>query len=95
MPFIRFVKDYPALEVAAGATLMAELRAAGLPVASSCNGDGVCAKCRIQIVEGAENLSRETPLEEILRARNRIPRDQRVSCQTKVLGDIKVDTGYW
>lgn len=67
----------------------------GLPVASSCKGDGVCAKCRIEIVAGKENLSPENELEAFLRERHSIPRAQRVSCQTQVLGDITVDTTYW
>ena len=74
---------------------MKALLAAGLPVASSCQGDGICAKCRIQIVEGAENLSPVNPREQILRDRLRIPREYRISCQTLVLGDIKIDASYW
>ncbi len=74
---------------------MKALLAAGLPVASSCQGDGICAKCRIQIVEGAENLSPPNPREQILRDRLRIAREYRISCQTTVLGDIKIDASYW
>jgi 2Fe-2S ferredoxin len=92
---IRFVKNIPAIEVVSGANLMQSLLAAGLPVASSCHGDGVCAKCRVEIVSGAENLSTIGPLEQTLHDRNRIPRGKRVSCQTQVLGDVTVDTAYW
>lgn len=92
---IRFVKNYPPIEVPVGANLMQSLLGAGLPVASSCHGDGVCAKCRIEIVAGAENLSRIEPLEQSLIDRLRIPREKRLACQTRVLGDITIDTGYW
>jgi len=95
MPLIRFVKDRPPLNVAPGANLMKSLLEAGLPVASSCQGDGICAKCRIQVVEGAENLSQINPREQILRDRLRIAREFRISCQTLVLGDVTVDATYW
>ncbi len=67
----------------------------GLPVASSCRGDGVCAKCRVEIVEGMKNLSRESDLEIFLRERHGIPRAERVSCQVTVHGDVTVDASYW
>lgn len=95
MPTIGFIKNLPKLKVAWGANLMKSLTAAGLPVASSCHGDGVCAKCRVQVIKGAENLSKIDSLEQNLRDRNRLAPDIRISCQTHVLGDITVDTGYW
>lgn len=95
MPTIRFKKTYPDLEVEPGAFLMEELLKAGLPVASSCHGDGICGKCRMQIVEGAENLSKINSVEQLVRERLNIARDYRISCQTRVMGDITIDTSYW
>ena len=69
--------------------------AAGLPVASSCHGDGVCGKCGVKVLAGAENLSAVGPVEQILRERLKLAPEVRVSCQTEVLGDITVDTSYW
>lgn len=95
MPVIRFVKNYPEITVESGALLMPVLLAAGLPVASSCHGDGVCAKCRVVVIAGSENLSRVEGVEQMLRDRLKIPKDVRISCQTKVLGDVTIDTSYW
>lgn len=95
MPIIRFVKNYPPLEVATGANLMEQLLLASIPVASSCHGDGVCAKCRIQVVQGAENLSKINAVEELVRDRFKIAREFRLSCQTAILGDMLIDTAYW
>jgi 2Fe-2S ferredoxin len=67
----------------------------GLPVASSCGGDGVCSKCAIQIVTGATNLSPQNETEKFLRERHELAKDVRVSCQTTIFGDITVDTPYW
>lgn len=66
-----------------------------IPVASSCRGDGVCAKCRVRIVEGAKNLSPETEIEAMRRDQFDFDRDERLACQAEVLGDIEVDTSYW
>lgn len=95
MPRIRFAKNFPELQVEDGAVLMDALLAAGLPVASSCHGDGVCGKCRIRIVEGAENLSKIQEVERMMRERLKVPSDYRISCQTKIYGDILIDTTYW
>lgn len=95
MPVISFAKNQPPITVESGAGLMKSLLDAGLPVASSCKGDGICAKCRIIVVEGAENLSQINPLEQMLRDRLRIAHEYRISCQTQVLGNVKVDASYW
>lgn len=95
MPVISFVKPRPPLAVATGANLMQALLSAGLPVASSCRGDGVCAKCRVTVVSGAEGLSKENDTEAFLRERHGLERGVRISCQVEVLGDVTVDTGYW
>ena len=83
------------IEVPEGSTLMTVLLEAGLPVASSCRGDGVCAKCRIQILDGRKNLSPENALELHLRERHGFDKVERVSCQAQVLGDITIDASYW
>ena len=74
---------------------MKALLDAELPVASSCDGDGVCAKCKIVIVEGNQNLSAQNDTEDFLKEANNIPDNMRISCQTEVLGDITVDATYW
>lgn len=95
MPKIKFIKNKPEIDVPLRANLMQSLLAAGLPVASSCNGDGVCSKCRIKIIHGSENLSAPNETELILKEQNSLGKDLRISCQVKVLGDVTVDAGYW
>jgi len=95
MPRISFRKNLPPLEVPLGANLMESLLAAGVPVASSCYGDAVCGKCRLEILSGKENLSPIDSAESILMDRLNIPSDYRISCQVKVLGDITIDVAYW
>lgn len=95
MPKIQFAKNFNPIIVPENSNLMKELLAANIPVASSCHGDGVCCKCKITIIEGLENLSLENSTEKYLKERNSLANHQRVSCQTTVLGDITIDTGYW
>ncbi len=95
MPTIRFSKGFPEIVVDSGTNLMHALRINGRPVASSCGGQGVCTKCVVTIIKGRENLSKQNDTEEHLREVHDIPKEGRVSCQTKVLGDIVADTDYW
>lgn len=74
---------------------MRVLLEAGIPVASSCNGEGICGKCKVRIVSGAENLSPASEDELFLMNKNRISKDHRISCQTKVQGDATIDASYW
>lgn len=95
VPKISFLKNRAPIEVEDGANLMRALQKADIPVASSCNGDGVCVKCRMQIIEGSENLSPVGELEEHLKERHDLSRNERVSCQVQVHGDVKVHATYW
>ena len=78
-----------------GANLMQALLAGGLPVASSCRGDGVCGKCRLLVEASPGAVATESDLEKSLRERHSIPAGFRVSCQVAILGDITVDATYW
>lgn len=95
MPKINFKKNFPAFEVREGANLMKSLLTARRPVASSCDGDGICAKCRVRILQGADNLSPASYFELERLEMNKVPEGHRLSCQCKVLGDVTVDTDYW
>ena len=55
-------KQRPNFEVTTGEILMKTLLDHQVPVASSCQGEGVCGKCRITIPSGRENIS---PISEI------------------------------
>jgi len=68
----------------AGATLYKGLMAK----ASQCGGVGQCSLCWVDVVEGAENLSPRTALEES-RGRKKPP-TYRMACQTVANGDVSV-----
>lgn len=84
------------LSVAPGAVLMEALLEAGLPVASSCGGDGVCTKCRLRVQpDSAAAVSPIGALERGLLAKSSADPDERISCQTQVFGKVTVDADYW
>ena len=96
MPTIRFDKgNRPDLVVGAGVNLMRALLDAGLPVASSCHGDGVCAKCRLKVSGEIASLSVPNETELFLKERFELGPEIRISCQTLVLGDVTIDASYW
>ncbi len=96
MPVISFSKkNRKSLTVEKDANLMSSLLQAQIPVASSCNGDGVCGKCRVQVLQGKENLSKPNDTEMFLKEKYQLKDDHRISCQVQVQGDIEIDTGYW
>lgn len=95
MPTIYFKKNKPPIQTLSKDHLMKILMDSGIPVASSCGGDGICGKCKIQIIDGMKNLSTENETEKVLRERLNIDKSQRISCQCRVSGDITIDTSYW
>ncbi len=68
-------------------------RRAGAPLGNSCGGVGVCARCKVRVVEGAENLSAPTSIE--VRFSKGFAEGERMACQAVVMGDCTVTTTYW
>lgn len=95
MPKIRFLKGRPEIDVPVGANVMKTLLEHDIAVASSCGGEGVCVKCVLKVSSGRENLSAPNELEQELHEIHDLSRNERVSCQTQVLGDVTLDADYW
>ncbi len=78
-----------------GARLYDIARAAGRPVASACEGTGVCGRCGLRVVAGAEALSREGALEARRKRANRVDPALRLACLVAVRGDVVITADYW
>jgi ferredoxin len=76
-------------------TVLDVARRAGAPIGNSCGATGICGRCRIRVVEGADQLSPMTSIE--LRTLERIGFDEgeRLACQAAVFGDCAITTTYW
>jgi ferredoxin len=76
-------------------TALDAARRAGAPLGNSCGGTGICARCRVRVLAGAENLSAPTTIELRVSAERGFAADERLACQAIVLGDVEVTTSYW
>jgi ferredoxin len=76
-------------------TLLDVARHAGVPLGNSCGGVGVCTRCRLRVLEGAENLTPATAIETRFGTAAGFGPDERMACQAVVKGDCVVTTTYW
>ena len=70
-------------------------RRAGVPLGNSCGGVGVCSRCRVRVLAGAENLTPPTAVETRFSTARGFDDDERMACQSVVIGDVEVTTSYW
>lgn len=95
MPRIRIKPGELVLDAPRKVNLLKFLHSKDIPVGSACGGKGLCASCKINVLEGAKNLSRPNDTETELAERNHLQKDERIACQCKLLGDITITTSYW
>lgn len=74
-------------EVEAGSNLLTTLSNEGIYLPSACGGQGTCAMCTCQILEGAGDV---LPTEESQLSRGQIKDNVRLACQVKVKEDLKI-----
>jgi ferredoxin len=84
-----------AAEAKPNETILDAARRAGAPIGNSCGGVGVCARCRVRVVAGSENLSPPTSIELRVGGASGFAADERMACQSAVSGDCEVTTSYW
>jgi len=106
MPTVKFVNEKKTIEVPEGANLRKEAMKAGVEVYSgihkylNCHGFGQCGSCRMRIVKGKENVSRQGIFEKLrlllgpltFFARLGQEDEVRLACRTRVKGDIEVES---
>jgi ferredoxin, 2Fe-2S len=83
------------VEVPFGTILLDAALGAGLPLASSCGGEGACKACLVQVLGGAEHLSPPTQREHDALATACCAADERLACAARVSGEVTVTTSYW
>lgn len=83
------------IRVPAGTSLLEAARRAGLPVASACGADGICGRCGLDILEGAEGLPAESEQETDIKSANRVDEDLRLACRIRLECDLVVTARYW
>ncbi|MGB3294080.1 MAG: 2Fe-2S iron-sulfur cluster-binding protein [Phormidesmis sp.] len=93
---IKFIKENKEIEASTGSNLRFKAQENNIDLytfmgkLTQCGGYGQCGTCVVDIIEGAENLSPRTAVEEkMLRKR---PSSCRLACQTTIQGPISVET---
>jgi ferredoxin len=97
MPRVTFQRQGGArvVTVAIGQDLLRAALGAGLPLASSCGGEGACKACRVEVLAGASALSPPTERERrALESAGAAP-TERLACAAQLFGDVTVTTSYW
>ena len=95
MPDVTLHPSGLVLRIEPGENLFHAVRRHGRPLASSCDGDGVCDKCRVVVLAGMEHLSNPSAIEQAFRHERPFGELERMACQARVYGDITITTGYW
>ena len=86
MPRVIFVDEGKSAEPPAGKTLLSVALEMGIHISHVCGGDGACGTCRIEVVDGWNNLTPPTPDETY----KELDPPYRLSCQSKLIGDVIV-----
>ncbi|MDB9304536.1 2Fe-2S iron-sulfur cluster-binding protein [Nodularia spumigena CS-591/12] len=93
---IKFVKENKEVIAADGANLRLKAMENGIDIykfigkMTNCGGAGQCGTCIVEIVEGMENLSPRTNVEN--QKLKKKPDNYRLACQTLVNGPVSVVT---
>jgi ferredoxin len=96
MSSIKFVKEDKEIVIAQGANLREKAVQNQIDIYTfkgkmmNCGGYGQCGMCKVEIVEGLDNLSPRTDFENRKLAKN--PANYRLACQTLVNGEVSVKT---
>ncbi|MBW4488904.1 MAG: (2Fe-2S)-binding protein [Trichocoleus desertorum ATA4-8-CV12] len=93
---IKFVKENKEVIAADGANLRFKAIENGIDVytligkMTNCGGYGQCGTCIVEVVEGLDNLSPRTEVED--RKLKKKPDNYRLACQALVNGPVSVNT---
>lgn len=91
MPKLIILPDRKTIEIDGETNLLEALRREEIYIRSSCGGHGSCSDCKIKVKSGEDNLTDPT-FEEMQMLGNVFHiTKERLSCQTKLLGDATID----
>jgi ferredoxin len=107
MPTIKFVNEKVSVEAQEGDNIRSVARKNGVQLYSgphkvlNCMGFGTCCSCNVVVKDGTENCSPKGIMERLnkwinpllgLKLLSNPEKDVRLACQTKVHGDVEVET---
>ena len=81
------------VEVKEETPLLLALQDQNIYIKSSCGGHASCSDCVIKIIEGKEHINTPSFAEQRILGNVFFITKERLSCQTKINGDITIDVG--
>ena len=86
MPKVTFEDHGISQDFPEGSKLLQIAGEMNVRVSQVCGGDGACGTCRIEVIDGWDHLSPQTP-DEIYKE---LEEPYRLSCQAKLLADVVI-----
>lgn len=86
MPRVTFVDEGKTAEFPAGRTLLSCALDMRVRISHVCGGDGACGTCRVEVLQGWDQLTPPTPDETY----KELEPPHRLSCQAKLINDVAV-----
>jgi len=68
---------------------------AGLGLGQSCDGIALCGFCRVQVLDGLENLSPMAEEERKILVAQHAGDNERLACCSRVSGPVTITADYW
>ena len=90
MPKVHITTDNMTLDVKKGYALIDMCEDHDTSILFGCR-DGACGACMVRVKEGAENLSKMEESEQDFLETMAAEDDERLACQCKVYGDVKLE----
>lgn len=60
--------------------------AAEIPTISACGGHGLCSTCRVEVIDGLDQLAPRSEAEALMAAKRHWPENVRLACTTRIVG---------
>jgi 2Fe-2S ferredoxin len=90
MPHVTFLPAGMSGEVPSGISILDASEKLGLKMRHDCGGFATCSTCRVWVIDGMANLTEIDLDEENMLEEADLKPPYRLSCQSKILGDIVV-----
>jgi len=82
-------------EVTSGMTLLAVAAQSGIELPHYCGGQCSCGTCRVEVLEGAEHLSQQESMEQMVLGTVHVGAGDRLACQARVRGPVRIRVPRW
>ena len=92
MPRVTFLPEGLSVDVEPGTTVLQAAKRAGAQVGDACGGNCACSTCHVYVRQGLDRLSeQEDPEADILDKAFAVLHCSRLSCQSRIDGDVVVE----